>query len=123
MSTAASGRITDKEVEQLKPWISKTITALLGFEEPTVEAVAMDSIQRGLAKHEIQGKRKFHTIFRLTRNAGALNNIADGEMSQKFVDALYREVQVLRDRKPDKRKREDEGNSSHDDKRYRRYIL
>lgn len=44
-----------EDAEAIKPWIHKKVKEILGFEEDTVVAIALDCLNRKMPKIEIQG--------------------------------------------------------------------
>eukprot|EP01114_Cavostelium_apophysatum_P010644 TRINITY_DN2462_c0_g1_i4.p1 TRINITY_DN2462_c0_g1~~TRINITY_DN2462_c0_g1_i4.p1 ORF type:complete len:113 (+),score=16.33 TRINITY_DN2462_c0_g1_i4:124-462(+) len=86
--------VRPEEIEILKPWIRKTVNSLLGFEEETVVAVAVDCLERHLPREQIKGQLE--------------QLMADS--APTFVELLFKEVPKAREaRKAAKRKRGAEG--------------
>jgi len=84
--------VTEKEIEKVKPWMSSKIDSLLGFEEPTVRAVAIDSITRRLEK-KTNDRRLIYI------NTEKLKEFLDESSSKSFADQLERKLKELRNKK------------------------
>lgn len=45
-----------KEVEELRPWVERTVKKVLGFSEPTVVTAALHCVGKGLDKRKTTGE-------------------------------------------------------------------
>lgn len=48
--------LNKREVEELKPWVERTVKKVLGFSEPTVVTAALHCVGKGLDKRKTIGK-------------------------------------------------------------------
>lgn len=60
--------LSKKELEELRPWVSESVTAFLGFSEDTVVNAALDCVAKSLSRQATTGKR---ILFYLARTAPA----------------------------------------------------
>lgn len=44
-----------QEVEEIRPWVERTVKKVLGFSEPTVVTVALQCVGKGLDKRKTTG--------------------------------------------------------------------
>lgn len=49
-----------REVEELRPWVERTVKKVLGFSEPTVVTAALHCVGKGLDKRKTTGKFHAH---------------------------------------------------------------
>lgn len=47
--------LNKREVEELKPWVERTVKKVLGFSEPTVVTAALHCVGKGLDKRKTIG--------------------------------------------------------------------
>lgn len=52
--------LNKREVEELKPWVERTVKKVLGFSEPTVVTAALHCVGKGLDKRKTIGKIIYH---------------------------------------------------------------
>lgn len=45
-----------REVEELRPWVERTVKKVLGFSEPTVVTATLHCVGKGLDKRKTTGK-------------------------------------------------------------------
>lgn len=45
-----------REVDELRPWVERTVKKVLGFSEPTVVTAALHCVGKGLDKRKTTGK-------------------------------------------------------------------
>lgn len=45
-----------REVEELRPWVERTVKKVLGFSEPTVVTAALHCVGKGLDKRKTTGE-------------------------------------------------------------------
>lgn len=50
--------LNKREVEELKPWVERTVKKVLGFSEPTVVTAALHCVGKGLDKRKTIGNYK-----------------------------------------------------------------
>lgn len=48
--------LNKREVEDLKPWVERTVKKVLGFSEPTVVTAALHCVVKGMDKRKTVGK-------------------------------------------------------------------
>lgn len=48
--------LNKREVEELKPWVERTVKKVLGFSEPTVVTAALHCVGKGLDKRKTIGE-------------------------------------------------------------------
>lgn len=46
-----------REVEELRPWVERTVKKVLGFSEPTVVTAALHCVGKGLDKRKTTGRK------------------------------------------------------------------
>lgn len=51
-----------REVEELRPWVERTVKKVLGFSEPTVVTAALHCVGKGLDKRKTIGNCIDHLI-------------------------------------------------------------
>lgn len=49
-----------REVEELRPWVERTVKKVLGFSEPTVVTAALHCVGKGLDKRKTIGNCSHH---------------------------------------------------------------
>lgn len=54
--------LNKREVEELKPWVERTVKKVLGFSEPTVVTAALHCVGKGLDKRKTIGKITYDYI-------------------------------------------------------------
>lgn len=47
--------LSKRELDELKPWIEKTVKRVLGFSEPTVVTAALNCVGKGMDKKKAAG--------------------------------------------------------------------
>lgn len=55
-----------REMEELRPWVERTVKKVLGFSEPTVVTAALHCVGKGLDKRKTIGNCNYqlrHTVF------------------------------------------------------------
>lgn len=57
--------LSKRELDELKPWIEKTVKRVLGFSEPTVVTAALNCVGKGMDKKKAAGM-SFHESLDLT---------------------------------------------------------
>ncbi|MGH0180413.1 UNVERIFIED_CONTAM: hypothetical protein FKN15_004021 [Acipenser sinensis] len=55
---AAAMSLSKRELDELKPWVEKTVKRVLGFSEPTVVTAALHCVGKGLDKRKTSGINK-----------------------------------------------------------------
>lgn len=50
--------LNKREVEELKPWVERTVKKVLGFSEPTVVTAALHCVGKGLDKRKTIGNKQ-----------------------------------------------------------------
>lgn len=48
--------LSKRELDELKPWVEKTVKRVLGFSEPTVVTAALNCVGKGMDKKKAAGK-------------------------------------------------------------------
>ncbi|MGH0190299.1 UNVERIFIED_CONTAM: hypothetical protein FKN15_020509 [Acipenser sinensis] len=48
--------LSKRELDELKPWVEKTVKRVLGFSEPTVVTAALHCVGKGLDKRKTSGE-------------------------------------------------------------------
>lgn len=48
--------LSKRELDELKPWIEKTVKRVLGFSEPTVVTAALNCVGKGMDKKKAAGE-------------------------------------------------------------------
>lgn len=48
--------LSKRELDELKPWIEKTVKRVLGFSEPTVVTAALNCVGKGMDKKKAAGR-------------------------------------------------------------------
>lgn len=59
-----------REMEELRPWVERTVKKVLGFSEPTVVTAALHCVGKGLDKRKTIGNCNYqlgHTAFHQNR--------------------------------------------------------
>jgi U4/U6 small nuclear ribonucleoprotein PRP3 len=64
--------LSKRELDELKPWIEKTVKRVLGFSEPTVVTAALNCVGKGMDKKKAAGMYLSDLTYRITPNI-ALN--------------------------------------------------
>ena len=74
--------LSKKELEELRPWVSESVTAFLGFSEDTVVNAALDCVAKSLSRQATTGKR---ILFYLAHTTAASINASPswGEPEQE----------------------------------------
>lgn len=54
-SDLPSMSLPKREVEELRPWVERTVKKVLGFSEPTVVTAALHCVGKGLDKRKMTG--------------------------------------------------------------------
>lgn len=63
--------LSKRELDELKPWIEKTVKRVLGFSEPTVVTAALNCVGKGMDKKKAAGmylSAAFVLTYRVTPN-------------------------------------------------------
>lgn len=58
--------LSKRELDELKPWIEKTVKRVLGFSEPTVVTAALNCVGKGMDKKKAAGVYYLSESFDLT---------------------------------------------------------
>lgn len=58
--------LSKRELDELKPWIEKTVKRVLGFSEPTVVTAALNCVGKGMDKKKAAGTWALPESFGLT---------------------------------------------------------
>jgi len=58
--------LSKRELDELKPWIEKTVKRVLGFSEPTVVTAALNCVGKGMDKKKAAGMCDLSESFGLT---------------------------------------------------------
>jgi U4/U6 small nuclear ribonucleoprotein PRP3 len=53
--------LSKRELDELKPWIEKTVKRVLGFSEPTVVTAALNCVGKGMDKKKAAGVYLSHS--------------------------------------------------------------
>lgn len=53
---SAAMALSKRELDELKPWIEKTVKRVLGFSEPTVVTAALNCVGKGMDKKKAAGE-------------------------------------------------------------------
>lgn len=61
--------LSKKELEELRPWVSESVTAFLGFSEDTVVNAALDCVAKSLSRQATTGKA---VLFYLAHTTGCM---------------------------------------------------
>lgn len=48
--------LSKRELDELKPWVEKTVKRVLGFSEPTVVTAALNCVGKGMDKKKAAGR-------------------------------------------------------------------
>jgi len=51
--------LSKKELEDIRPWVSESVTTFLGFSEDTVVSAALDCVARSLSRQATTGSAVF----------------------------------------------------------------
>lgn len=57
--------LSKRELDELKPWIEKTVKRVLGFSEPTVVTAALNCVGKGMDKKKAAGTYLLNLFFLL----------------------------------------------------------
>lgn len=63
--------LSKRELDELKPWIEKTVKRVLGFSEPTVVTAALNCVGKGMDKKKAAGRylsESFDLTYKVTPN-------------------------------------------------------
>lgn len=66
--------LSKRELDELKPWIEKTVKRVLGFSEPTVVTAALNCVGKGMDKKKAAGmylSESFDLTYRMIDLGGA----------------------------------------------------
>ncbi|XP_065516132.1 U4/U6 small nuclear ribonucleoprotein Prp3 isoform X3 [Lathamus discolor] len=94
--------LSKRELDELKPWIEKTVKRVLGFSEPTVVTAALNCVGKGMDKKKAAGTgpapngRRWNARRKAgwSRGVGAdhLKPFLD-DSTLRFVDKLFEAVE------------------------------
>lgn len=59
--------ISKKEVEDIKPYLEKTVSKFLGFREPSLVTTLMHCLSSGYDKFKTAGKYFYHKLITYTK--------------------------------------------------------
>lgn len=51
--------LSKRELDELKPWVEKTVKRVLGFSEPTVVTAALNCVGKGMDKKKAAGRSRW----------------------------------------------------------------
>lgn len=54
--------LSKRELDELKPWIEKTVKRVLGFSEPTVVTAALNCVGKGMDKKKAAGTSRARLV-------------------------------------------------------------
>ena len=75
--------LSKKELEELRPWVSESVTAFLGFSEDTVVNAALDCVAKSLSRQATTGKA---VLFYLAHTTAASKRVS---LSKKRIVLAY----------------------------------
>lgn len=80
-SARAEMSLSKRELDELKPWIEKTVKRVLGFSEPTVVTAALNCVGKGMDKKKAAGTSRAGSVKQPKIPQGARAG-AQGKFSQ-----------------------------------------
>lgn len=78
--------LSKKELEELRPWVSESVTAFLGFSEDTVVNAALDCVAKSLSRQATTGKA---VLFYLAHTTAASKMLCGASLSKKRIVLAY----------------------------------
>ncbi|CAN7981526.1 unnamed protein product [Ixodes pacificus] len=85
--------LSRKDVEELKPWIDRTVEKFLGFNEPTLVTAAVSCLSNGYDKRKTTDK---------------LSSLLDDAKAAKLSEQLFETIEDLKVKQKMKKKKEDD---------------
>lgn len=84
--------LSKKELEELRPWVSESVTAFLGFSEDTVVNAALDCVAKSLSRQATTGKA---VLFYLAHTTAASKMLCGASLSKKCIVLAYIMTQTM----------------------------
>lgn len=86
-----------REVEELRPWVERTVKKVLGFSEPTVVTAALHCVGKGLDKRKTIGKYGEISLmyleiwrrFSSAKSASDIRGISQGDLFYRVTKCTH----------------------------------
>ncbi|MGH0186527.1 UNVERIFIED_CONTAM: hypothetical protein FKN15_021571 [Acipenser sinensis] len=80
--------LDERELDELKPWVEKTVKRVLGFSEPTVVTAALHCVGKGLDKRKTSDQLKQFLDESTSRFVDKLTNL-NNSYKKKIITAIH----------------------------------